>query len=127
MAVFGEQYPANQRSMRCTNVDMIFSNIKMGEDGQLYCYDYEWIFDFLIPYEYVLWRGAKILYEKYMAYLKSKATKQEFLMKVGIAQENIQIYEAMERNFGRYVTENQTYLYNYRKSSIMQTVTITQN
>ena len=62
-----------------------------------------------------------------MAYLKSKVSKQEFLMKVGIAQENIQIYEAMERNFGRYVTESQTYLYNYRKSSIMQTVTITQN
>ena len=127
VTVFGEQYPANQSSMRCTNVDMIFSNIRMGEDGQLYCYDYEWIFDFLIPYEYVLWRAAKILYEKYMAYLKSKVSKQEFLMKVGIAQENIQIYEAMERNFGRYVTESQTYLYNYRKSSIMQTVTITQN
>lgn len=102
-----------------------FSNVKVGEDGQLYCYDYEWIFDFPIPYEYVLWRGAKILYEKYMAYLKRMISKQEFLVKVGISQENIQIYEAMERNFGRYVTENQKYLHNYRKSSIMQAITIT--
>lgn len=125
VTVFGEQYPHDQKSMECTNVDMIFSNVKVGEDGQLYCYDYEWIFDFPIPYEYVLWRGAKILYEKYMAYLKRMISKQEFLVKVGISQENIQIYEAMERNFGRYVTENQKYLHNYRKSSIMQAITIT--
>ena len=121
--VFGEQYPCDQKSLKNTNVDLIFSNLKLTADHKLYSFDYEWVFDFLIPYEYVIWSSASQLYNKYAAYLKNQISKANFLTKVGITEENIKIYEQMDKNFGYYVSgkdKTANYLSNYRKSSVMQ-------
>ncbi len=120
VCVFGSIAPLNQMSLRYTNIDLIFSNLKLTEDNQLYCFDCEWVFDFLIPYEYVIWRSAVQLFMKYMVYLKKHISKNEFLLRVGFKQENLLIYEKMEKNFHNYVYGNEDYLKKYRKSSVMQ-------
>lgn len=122
VSVFGEEYPLNQMALKYTNIDMIFSNFKVTEDNQLYCFDYEWILNFLIPHEYVIWRSAKFLYEKYRMYLKQGMSKVEFYISIGISEKNISIYEKMEKNFMDYVLKNANYLDNYRKKSIRQTI-----
>lgn len=67
--IFGEDYPGGKQSLQYTNIDLIFPNLKLTDNGQLYSLDYEWCFDFPIPYEYVIWRAAWHLHEEYKAYL----------------------------------------------------------
>lgn len=123
ISVFGNKYPSNKTSLKCTNVDMIFSNIRISKDNQLYCFDYEWVFDFLIPYEFVVWRSIKFLYEKYVMYLRKNISEKEFWKTLGISDENLLIYRNMEINFSNYVAQNAIYLNNYRKTSITQNTT----
>ena len=90
---------------------------RSGADGNVYCVDNEWIFDFPIPYEYVMWRAANQLYLEYMIYLRNQISRQEFLEKAGIKTENIEIYEQMERNFRRKVLRKD-YMKNYVKQTM---------
>lgn len=125
VSVFGENCPHGAESLEVTNVDLIFSNLKLASENQLYCFDYEWIFDFPIPYKYVLWRSAWQLYEKYFAYLKETISRQQFLEMVGLDRENLSIYKKMEFSFGFYAygkNMSENYLGNYRKSAIMQNI-----
>lgn len=123
--VFGDWYPSGQKSLKCTNVDLTFSNLKLTPDNKLYSFDYEWVFDFLIPYEFVVWYSANQLYDKYRAYLKNRISKKVFLTKVGITKENIPIYENMDKQFGCYVSgknRKNRYLLNYRKHAVVQNI-----
>lgn len=120
ISVFGAECPQNGKSLKYTNIDLILSNFKCTEDNQLHCFDYEWAFDFPIPYEYVIWRSAYLLYRKYSAYLKRELTEKQFLEEVGINKENLNTYEKMEKNFLDGIYGKGNYLRNYRKSAIMQ-------
>lgn len=124
--IFGENILEEKRSMKYTNIDLIFSNLKLSEYGQIYVFDYEWCFDFPIPYEYVIWRAAWNLHEQYKAYFRNLLCKEEFLAAIGISGKNSDVYLRMERHFGNYVYGNQEdedYLPNYRKSAVMQKLT----
>ncbi|MEZ3485048.1 MAG: class I SAM-dependent methyltransferase [Lachnospiraceae bacterium] len=122
VGVFGKLYPSNKMALKCTNADLIFSNLKLTLNEELYCFDYEWIFDFLIPYEYVVWRSASQLYDKYMIYLRNRISRDDFFVRIGFPQENLFVYEQMEKNFHMYVYGNEDYLKNYRKSSMTQKI-----
>ena len=122
ITIFGDKYPVDKLSMKYTNIDTIFSNLKITENNEMYCFDYEWIFDFLIPYEYVIWRCIKNLYDRYMMYLRNNTSGRKIMQLIGISEENIMIYENMENNFNNYVTKNACYLNNYRKNTIMQNI-----
>lgn len=127
ISIFGNQYPSNQMALSCTNIDMIFSNLKLTSDEKLYCFDYEWVFEFPIPYEYMIWRSASQLYIKYMTYLMRYISKEDFLTKAGISNKNLPIYEQMEKNFYEYVYGENTkedYLKNYRKGNVRQSIRI---
>ncbi len=122
VSIFGPDYPFGKMSLECTNVDLIFSNLRLTPEGKLYCFDYEWIFEFLIPYEYIVWRSASQLYIKYMAYLKNRVSRNDFFLKIGFLQKDISIYEKMENNFHDYVYGDEDYLKNYRKNSIQHQI-----
>lgn len=122
MSVFGKTCPFDQKSLECTNADLIFSNLKLANGEKLYCFDYEWVFDFLIPYEYVVWRSASQLYNKYVVYLKNKISRMDFFLKIGFSKENVYVYEQMERNFYKYVYGEEDYLNHYRKSFMTQQI-----
>jgi precorrin-6B methylase 2 len=122
--VFGEAYPSNAISLKFTNVDMIFPNIKY-VDNKFYCFDPEWCFDFPIPYEYVKWRAAKQIYSSYRGYLKQRISESEFIGRVEICNGNLPIYATMESHFGEYVfgkSRNEVYLKNYVKNAFLQEI-----
>lgn len=123
--VFGNQAPEGEYSLPVTNADLIFSNFKIDWSGRLVNFDYEWVFDFPIPYEYVLWRAAYQLYDKFAAYLLPQMSKEKFVTKVGIKRENLQVYQKMERKFGEYVcgiNGEEKYINHYEKSVFTQTI-----
>lgn len=123
--VFGNQAPDGEYSLSITNADLIFSNFKIDQSGRVINFDYEWVFDFLIPYEYVLWRAVYQLYDKYAVYLLPQMSKEEFVVKAGIKKENLSIYKKMEKKFGEYVCGEkgcEKYIDHYEKSVFTQTI-----
>ena len=125
--IYGHIELDGAKSLRITNADMLFSNLKFVNGNELYNFDYEWVFDFAVPYGYVLWRAVCQLYDKYAVYLKRKMTKEEFLDAVGIATQFMPVYLKMENHFAEYVfgkNKCEDYLERYRKEAILQTVSI---
>jgi hypothetical protein len=123
--VFGKEYPDRAESMRITNIDALFSNMKLGEDCKVYAFDYEWVFDFPVPYKYVIWRAAKEIYYQYQAYLKQKISQEQFLERIGFEKTEIAIYRKMEESFAFFVygaDRCEKYTSHYVKRSVMQEI-----
>lgn len=117
LKLFGENVPENSYSLKQTNVDMIFSNIRIVEDEGVYCLDNEWVYDFPIPYEYVIWRVLSQLYSKYMVYLRNKISKREFMVALGLNDKNFEVYQRMEKNFSKNVL-GEDYRKHYLQSAL---------
>ena len=97
--VFGEIWvDTPEKSLKVTNLDMLLQNMVL-KDGNVYCFDYEWIFDFPIPYEFVIYRCITIFYNKYNMYFSKKLNRVQLLSQVGIKSQNIHTYDAMEKKF----------------------------
>lgn len=123
--IFGNNYPRHDQSMRVTNIDCLFSNLRIAKDGRVYNFDYEWVFEFPIPYKYPLWRALNQLYVKYAVYFKEQLSKHVFLKNFGIDIDSTLIFEKMEQQFAQYVfgkDNMEKYLYNYRKNAFMQNI-----
>ncbi|MCM1120964.1 MAG: class I SAM-dependent methyltransferase [Eubacterium sp.] len=124
-AVFGSNYPQKARSLKVTNIDCLFSNFKLTGDGKVYNFDYEWVFEFPIPYKYVLWRALRQLYIKYLVYLKNQISERDFLGRFGIDEDSMLIFGKMEKNFAEYAfgkDYRDKYLSNYKKNAFMQSI-----
>ncbi len=119
--IFGSTVPECCNSLKVTNVDIIFSNLRLC-DGKMYCFDNEWVFDFPIPYEYVIWRVLWDFYEKYRAYLKSYIGWSDFISYFGITNKNNEIYFKMDICFNHYVYDDKYYLNNYRQMVISNNI-----
>lgn len=80
-----------------SNIDLIFSNIIESDEETII--DYEWIFDFDIPQEFVIWRG---LYYFYLNnHLQNSKYSLEDLMKIaGINPELKDTFIAWDEYFG---------------------------
>lgn len=120
--VFGDVHVDSfEKSLKVTNLDLTLQNIILKED-RAYCIDYEWIFDFPIPCEYVIYRSASSFYNKYNMYFLKELSKNDFLVKVGVKAKNISIYNKMEEKFQEMVygkNREENYLKNYVKPSGM--------
>lgn len=116
--LFGKVYVEGAKCLGTTNIDLIFSNLRLTEKGEMFCIDNEWVFDFPIPYEYTIWRAVTQLYGKYMIYLRNKISRNDFLKAVGLNEKNFAAYCSMEKNFADNVS-GYDYRIKYRKASMM--------
>lgn len=114
-SLFGVVDVKNARCYKETNIDTIFSNLILKEDGKMYCIDNEWVFDFPIPFEFTIWRAASQLYSKYMSYLRDNISKNDFLIAIGLDKNNFEAYAEMEKNFSKNIL-GENYVLNYRKA-----------
>ena len=116
--IFGEDYPkTKEKALKVTNLDMTFENIII-KDSKAYCIDYEWIFDFPIPIEFVIYRMISIFYSKFNMYFSEKLNKTKLLIEVGVKEINIDVYNKMERKFSEFAfgkNNSMRYLRNYIK------------
>ncbi len=114
--LFGDAVIKEAKCLKATNIDLILSNLRLTSEGKVYCIDNEWVYDFPIPYGYVVWRAASQLYTKYSIYLKNKLPRNAFLEAVGLEKECFGTYSIMEKNFINNVWE-EDYKARYRKPS----------
>ena len=113
--LFGMEYVENAKCLKTTNIDLIFSNLILQADGKIYCIDNEWVFNFPIPLEYVMWRAASQLYSKYISYLREEISRNNFLTEIGLDENNFDIYAKMEHNFSENIL-GKNYMLNYRQA-----------
>lgn len=120
---FGDRYvSAGKKALKVTNVDMLLQNLIL-EENRVVCIDYEWVFDFPVPAEFVIYRCAEIFYKKYQMYIMHKYNLIQFLTALGIGERDIPVYESMNRCFYN-VTDGDGRLDNYRKAGGMLEIKI---
>lgn len=102
--VFGEpDLPKGLQAGKISNIDLIFSNILCGEDTW-HMIDYEWVFDFPIPINYILYRSIFSFFHgprgkhNFNVYYQTK-----ILEKLDIDDVQWNEYRKMEAHFQEYV------------------------
>lgn len=114
---FRERKEKKEKSFPLINIDSNFDNFLYAGDS-LVCIDYEWVFRFPVPVDYVRFRTCLYFYNKHEAFLRSLFMQEEFLGALGFDAEDRALYLKMEDNFQFYVHgQDRRYLYltNMRK------------
>ena len=98
--VFGKiQLPKELKAADINNIDFIFSNIIVGKNLQII--DYEWTFDFPVPFNYIIYR-AIYYYVNGLDARKGVIDLGVYKL-LGITDQEIIQYENMEQNFQSFV------------------------
>ncbi len=115
--VFGDiPLPDGLSSLRISNLDMNFDNVFV-ENGRYTLFDYEWVIDFPIPMEYLLYRS--LLSEYHFGKLSGEQ-QCKILKAAGIRTELCDLYLRMEQRFQKYVSGNLHCLNEFDRSAILQ-------
>ncbi|CAN7723552.1 hypothetical protein LJR153_006063 [Paenibacillus sp. LjRoot153] len=96
-----------------SNIDMSFDNLVVNDD-KLTMIDYEWVFSFPLPINYVIYRNVITFYNKFKNKLdKNKFISVEEVFKLfNIYENDINIFAQMENSFQNYVHGNNSNIYN---------------
>lgn len=94
--VFGESlvYKNSLHWSKGQDVDLLFSNLYL-KDGKYIVTDYEWVFPFAVPLEFVYFRG--------IMYSHMSCNKQVLYEVAGIKEEDIEGFKKTEASFQQYV------------------------
>ena len=103
-----------------SNVDALFENMMLTEDG-LYCLDYEWVFQFPIPVQFLKYRTLYYFYQQYHSLMEYES-RESFLAEFGISVEMAGRYQAMEQCFQEYVHGENLRI--YLENFMIQTKTV---
>lgn len=104
-----------QDLIEIANVDMIFGNLFVDDDGSITQIDYEWVFDFKIPKKYILWRAIFVLYWMNQKNHTKLLVLNNLLDYVGIKFIDHEFYYAIDYSFQKLVHGIETkYFLNYR-------------
>lgn len=107
------------KSLAVSNIDSILSNFVRLPDGTLVCLDYEWVFTFPIPVEYLIYRTVYYYYSENIHYIG--IGEAELFAEFGLNAEKVKLFRRMDDDFQQYVHgENRKYIYtaNYGKKTI---------
>lgn len=118
--VFGQsQYVSleGKDSYTISNVDMIFANMII-KDDKIYITDYEWVFEFLVPIDFVLYRSL-LLNNSFSMLNESK--RKEILSFLNISDEARVCYEKMEDALQLFVS-GKNFFSEYKKHSKKRTM-----
>ena len=84
-----------------SNIDLDFSNIFI-IDGEYVAIDYEWVFNFPIPIEYIFYRTIKYNLESNPLFNKFTSFTEIF-RQLNLNMSNIELFEVWEKNLFKYV------------------------
>ena len=110
-AVFGPAKRAEGQALVVSNIDMLFENIMVKGDRWI-CLDYEWVFDFPIPVDFVRYRILLYFYRHHEALFEGKMDATGLMERMGISRPMAIQFSKMEKAFQEYVHgENNCYTY----------------
>ncbi len=98
--VFGECKDASLTQMQCVkpaNIDLICDNIMLLNNGYAFI-DEEWVFDFYIPIQFILWRTIRELFANH-ATLSDIVEYKDFLQHFAIDERMDEIFLAWAEHF----------------------------
>lgn len=99
--IFGDiEIKENYLCMDVSNIDLLFSNVILN-DNKYYISDYEWVFDFEIPFKYIVFRS--IAFNTAISKL-GKDNIDKIYGSFDISKEEIDIFYKMEVSFQNYVS-----------------------
>lgn len=99
--VFGDvKFPTLQKSMKISNIDFIFENIIY--DVNFNVIDYEWTFDFPIPFKFIIYRMI-FYYMQNQNSSETIVTEDDMYSLYQISKEEKICYSKMEENFQNYI------------------------
>ena len=98
VSLFGDQYIEGVPAICPANIDSIFSNFIETEDG-LVCLDYEWVYDFPVPVDYIRYRVLFHLYNEWEHSLLDGIRREELMEWFGLDEEKQAVYWNMESRF----------------------------
>ncbi len=101
-------------SLGISNIDALFENILL-TGGEKYCLDYEWVYEFPVPVEFIRYRILFYFYRQYHSLLTAYETAADWLSVFGIDGKLEAVFREMEIGFQQYVhgENQQIYLENY--------------
>lgn len=99
--VFGDvDLPDGYMSLEVTDIDLIFSNIMVGDKWEVI--DYEWTFTFPIPIKYVIYRAFFLAHHQMR---RCSVLELDNLMHIAdISIQEQEIFQKMEENFQKHIT-----------------------
>lgn len=101
------------KALKVSNIDSILSNFVRMADGSLVCLDYEWVFDFPIPVEYLIYRTVYYYYSENIHYIKM--SEQDLWTEFKIAESKIRLFRKMDDQFQQHVHgKDRRYIYTSR-------------
>ena len=89
-------------SAKVNDVDMIFDNIIVADDGTWQLIDYEWTFDFPIPQGFIVYRALYFFYQRYN--VNDVLPWAEVLDMINVNTECEAIFNSMEAKLSEYIT-----------------------
>ena len=118
---FGDVYPEEGVPAVCpANLDSIFSNFIETEEG-LVNLDYEWVYDFPIPVDFIKYRCIRYFYNERMNSLFDGISRDTVMEWFGFDQKRQDMFWSMESHFQQTIYgQNWRYLYlnRYKKGEI---------
>ncbi|MCR5210655.1 MAG: glycosyltransferase [Lachnospiraceae bacterium] len=101
-----------------TNLDSNPDNFIIS-NGNIYCIDSEWVYEFPIPVRFVRFRALLYIYTKMQVYLRDRISAGDFYHYFGFNGKDIELFTGMEDCFQQYVHgKGRKYIYtgNYEKT-----------
>jgi len=86
-----------------SNIDLTFNNVISDDSKNYTIIDYEWVFDFPIPVEYIIYRNSILI--------KSLFPNEDEFELSGISKTDSQVFDKMEDNFQKFVHGNNGGIY----------------
>ena len=118
-AVFGNANLKKEEALLFSNVDLIFENVI--ECGQKWIgIDYEWVFDFPIPIDFIKYRILHYFYVEEKNWMEQIISEDQLLTAFGL-QERKEEFARMESSFQEYVFGEKAeyrYMDQYKNESI---------
>lgn len=114
--LFGPAKELGGKAAPCANLDCILENIIV-DGGDLICLDYEWVFDFPVPIDFMRYRVVHYFYQAHPEMVRLISGSQ-LLAGFGLTPLDCAAYAAMELEFQRYVFGGEAdcrYTENYRQ------------
>lgn len=104
-------------SVKPANLDMNFGNLMLCKD-RIYCFDYEWVFDFPIPVDFMKFRCLNVFHSKFNMYYAARLKKEDIMKGIGLKEKDFEMLKKMDLKYQEFVYGEKhasQYLQHYRK------------
>ncbi|MGE7986533.1 hypothetical protein [Lysinibacillus fusiformis] len=115
--IFGTDYNlAGSRSLRVSNIDSNFDNLIINSNNEITVIDYEWVFDFPIPLDFILYRSISSFISKYQLPRTFLEAIQDLFVEMGMTKNLLISFDKMEQNFTSFIGHSTQMYSNYLKN-----------